>query len=87
MLCLAVFPEEEVEAVLDAFEKEWPNAVGQPDKIKTLASCIVERFALAASDQAGKKLVDLGFSLLTACLSDLPEVIQRIRELLQGGSD
>lgn len=45
---------------------------------------MVERFMLAASDQAGKKVVDLGFTFLTGGLADLPELLKNTKNLLAG---
>lgn len=54
-LCLAIFPKHEVQSVLNAFDKEWPQGAVEVKASKSLASCMVERFMTAASDQAGKK--------------------------------
>lgn len=83
-LCLSVFPKHEVQAALDAFDKEWPQGALEVKASKSLASCMVERFMLAASDQAGKKVVDLGFTFLTGGLADLPELLKNTKNLLAG---
>jgi hypothetical protein len=83
-LCASILPEKDVASLLNAFENEWPDTSDSTQKPKSLASCLVERFALAASHQAGRKSIDLGFTLLSAGLSDLPGVIQSLRKLLEG---
>jgi hypothetical protein len=83
-ICLAVFPEGEVQALMIAFDEELPPLNNDAKDSSSLPLKLVERFLLAVSDEAGKKAVDLGFTFLTGGLSDLPDLIQNVRKLLLG---
>jgi len=80
-LCVSVLSEEESKAILGALDREAPS--GAHDRAeKKLRVRVWEAFALSASKQAGKKVVDLGFLLASGGLSEVASISEVLRSLL-----
>jgi hypothetical protein len=80
-LCLSVLPETKTNELLASLST--PDSKSQKDEGKSLAAKTLEAFCTAAGSQAGKKLVDLGFAVITCGFSELSSISKAINELIE----
>jgi hypothetical protein len=86
-LSLSVLSEEESKAILAALDREQVASSKQNGAEKKLRVRLWEAFALSASKQAGKKVVELGFLLASGGLSEVASISDAVGALLGVGGD
>ncbi len=81
-LCVSVLSDKESKEILAALDKDQGPSSNEDGKEKKLRVRVWEAFALSASKQAGKKVVDLGFLLASGGLSEVASISEVLRSLL-----
>ncbi len=82
-LGVLLLDEGEREKLLAAIPEEKKTEVQSGQEHKGPLKIFVESFAKAAGQQAGKKTVDLGFTILSGGLSDVSDAIKMIKEYFE----
>jgi len=86
-LCVSVLSDKESKEILAALDKDQGPSSNEDGKEKKLRVRVWEAFALSASKQAGKKVVDLGFLLASGGLSEVASISDVVGSLLGFGGD
>jgi hypothetical protein len=79
-LCASILPQDEAEHVLLTIRGAFSH--GPLDAPESLAKQIVLEFSKKAAGKLGEKLVDLGFCFVTGGVSELPQLLNQIRQLI-----
>jgi len=78
-LALLLLDDDAREKVLASIPEDKKNEVKESSKTNNPLRVFVESFVKGAGAQAGKKAVDLGFTLMTGGLSDVSSAIEVIK--------